>query len=111
MTKKTNTLLFIIGATVFNILIFLAVFTVFFVLYIFVIAPYMLGDDGLSGFITPVMLFIFVLAIVLSFLIYRVSLNYFFKKVDIETHFDPLFAKRNGAKNKTTAQQIVRDTK
>jgi hypothetical protein len=106
MNRKTNTVLFIIGATIYNIIVFLAVFTVFFMLYIFVVAPYMLGDDGLSGFITPVMLFIFALAIVISFLIYRVTIQFFFRKVDAEKYFDPVFAKQ---KPKTLKQQMVRD--
>jgi hypothetical protein len=99
MNKRKNTLIFIIVATVFNIVLFLAVFTAFFALYIFVLAPYMLSDDGLSGFITPIMLIMFVASIIISFLIYRVSLNHFFRKIDMETYFDPIFVKRQKQKD------------
>jgi uncharacterized membrane protein len=106
MNKKTRTIIFIIAATVFNIVIFFAVFAAFFAFYIFIVAPYMLSDDGLSGFITPIMILIFVLAIVISFLVYRAALNRFFIKVDAEQYFDPLFVKQNRKKDKISKDTI-----
>jgi hypothetical protein len=89
MSKKTNTLLFILGATFFNIIITVICFTALLVLYARFIAP-LLPEDGRSwGF--PV---IFIAAIALSFLIYRVILKQLMKKVDVEKYFDPIFGGR-----------------
>jgi hypothetical protein len=89
MSKKTNTLLFILGATFFNIVVTVVCFTALLVLYARFIAP-LLPEGGRSwGF--PV---IFIAAIALSFVIYRVALKQLMKKIDVEKHFDPIFGGR-----------------
>jgi Na+-driven multidrug efflux pump len=89
MSKKTNTLLFILGATVFNILVTIIVFLVLMVLYAQFLAS-RLGEEG-AAWGLPV---IFIAAIVLSFFVYRVILKQVMKKVDMEKHFDPIFGPR-----------------
>jgi hypothetical protein len=86
MNKKTNTLLFILGATFFNVLVTVVCFMVLLVLYArFIVA--LLPEEGQSwGF--PV---IFIAAIALSFVIYRVALKQLMKKIDVEKYFDPIF--------------------
>jgi hypothetical protein len=96
MSKKTNTLVFILGATVFNILVTILCFLALFVLFVKFIMP-QLGEAS-SGWGLPV---IFVLAIVLSFLIYRVILKQIMKKVDMEKHFDPIFGPRRPQRKRT----------
>jgi hypothetical protein len=98
MNKKTNTLIFIAGATLFNIIIFFAAFTALMFLYLFVIAPYLLGDDGLSGITSIVLIVFFVGSIVLSFFIYRIAINLFIKKINLEKYFDPVFININKKK-------------
>ncbi|MDR0623412.1 MAG: leader peptide processing enzyme [Treponema sp.] len=91
MSKKTNTLLFILGATFFNIIVTVVCFTALLVLYARFLAP-LLPETGRSwGF--PV---IFIAAIALSFVIYRVALKQLMKKIDVEKHFDPIFGGRRG---------------
>jgi hypothetical protein len=89
MSKKTNTLWFILGATVFNILITIICFLLLFVIYARFLLPYLPESTVAWGF--PV---IFIGAIALSFIIYRVILKQILKRVDITKYFDPIFGKR-----------------
>jgi uncharacterized BrkB/YihY/UPF0761 family membrane protein len=89
MSKKTNTLLFILGATVFNILVTAACFTVLLLIYAYVIAPRISEAARAWGF--PA---IFIAAIALSFVIYRKGLKFLMKKIQVEKHFAPLFGDR-----------------
>ncbi len=89
MSKKTNSVLFILIATVVNILITLLCLFILLVVYARFIAPLLPAESTAWG--VPI---IFVGAIVLSFLIYRAGIKFFSKKIDIEKHFDPLFGRR-----------------
>jgi hypothetical protein len=89
MSKKTNTLLFILGATVFNILVTIIAFMALLFFFTLVIMPRVPEDA--AAWAIPV---IFIGAIALSFVIYRVILKFVMKKVDIEKHFDPIFGRR-----------------
>jgi hypothetical protein len=93
MGKKTNTIFFVLLATIFNIVVFFAVFVALMALYLFVIAPYLLSDSGLGTLATPFLAVTFVLSILFSFLIYRSAINLFFRKMDPEERFAPLFVK------------------
>jgi hypothetical protein len=88
MNKKANTLLFILGATVFNILVTVVCFLVIFVLYIRFLASSLPENAAAWGF--PL---IFIAAIALSFVIYRLILKQLLKKIDVEKYFDPIFGK------------------
>jgi hypothetical protein len=85
MSKKTNTLLFILGATVFNVVVTAACFTALFLPYALLIAPRLPETARAWGF--PA---VFITALVLSFLVYRAALKYLTKKVNLESYFDPL---------------------
>jgi hypothetical protein len=89
MSKKTNTLLFILGATVFNILITIICFIALLLLYARLFMPHIPENAQSWGF--PV---IFIGAIALSFVIYRLILKKVMKKIDMEKHFDPIFGPR-----------------
>jgi hypothetical protein len=89
MSKKTNTLLFILGATVFNILVTAACFIVLLLLYARFLAPLLPEEGQAWGF--PA---IFIAAIALSFLVYRLALKQLIKKLDVEKYFDPIFGGR-----------------
>jgi uncharacterized membrane protein (DUF485 family) len=95
MSKKTNTLWFILGATVFNILTTVISFIVLLVLYIRFLAPSLPEDSFNWGF--PV---IFIGSIALSFVLYRVILKRLMKKIDVEKHFDPIFGRRRPPLNR-----------
>ena len=91
MSKKTNTLLFILGGTVFNILITL----ISFFLFIFICSKIL--DPNSSSF-GMVLVGCFVAAIVASFLVYRLAIKIIMKKVDMEKYFDPIFGPRRPRK-------------
>ncbi|GHT64546.1 hypothetical protein FACS1894110_04420 [Spirochaetia bacterium] len=89
MNKKTNTWLFILGATVFNILITIISFFVLLLIYARFIIKFIPEAGQAWGF--PI---IFIGAIALSFVLYRVILKYLLKRFDVEKYFDPIFGRR-----------------
>jgi len=90
MNKKVNTILFILGATVFNVLVAILSFFLFLILYAKFLAPLLPETTRSWGFTL-----IFVAAIAISILVYRVVLKYLLTKIDVEKYFDPLFVKGN----------------
>jgi hypothetical protein len=93
MSKKTNTLWFILGATLFNILLTLFCFTSLLLLYARLLAPRLPEERAAWGF--PV---IFIGAIALSFVIYRFILKRTMKKIDLSKHLAPVFGRRTPEK-------------
>ena len=89
MSKKTNTLLFILGGTVFNILVTIVCFIVLMLVYFKLLQPLFSGNA--TSVALPV---IFVLSIVVSFFVYRLVIKIVMKKVDMEKYFDPIFGPR-----------------
>lgn len=88
MNKKVNTLLFILGATFFNVIITIAFLFALLWLYSVTIMPFF--KEG-SGWILAV---IFILSIALSYIIYRFVIKLLIKKVPVEKYFDPIFNRR-----------------
>jgi hypothetical protein len=93
MSKKTNSLLFILIATAVNIVVTIVCMLILLVIYARFIAPLLPAESSAWGI--PV---VFLCAIVLSFLIYRAGVKLFTKKVDVEKNFDPLFGKKHQQK-------------
>ena len=91
MSKKSNTLLFILGGTVFNILVTVLSFLLFWVLCSIFIIPRLPPD---STAWTWVITAVFIAAIVVSFLIYRLTIKILMKKIDFEKYFDPIVGPR-----------------
>ena len=91
MSKKTNTLLFILGGTIFNVLITVISFLVFLLIYSKVL--YGRINESSAAWVLPVL---FIAAIVVSFLVYRLAIKIIMKKVNMEKHFDPIFKQRRG---------------
>ncbi|GAB6393399.1 MAG: leader peptide processing enzyme [Treponematales bacterium] len=86
MSRKSNTVLFITAATVFNILVTFGAFTGLLLFYGYVIVPALPPQAEHWG-----LPFIFLLAVAFSFAIYRLFLNLLTKKVDMQKHFGPVF--------------------
>lgn len=86
MHKKVNTLLYIIGATLFNVIITIASFTVLALIYSKLLLPHIPEEGRAWGF--PL---IFIASIVISFVAYRFALKLLIKKVDVDKYFDPIF--------------------
>jgi hypothetical protein len=89
MSKKTNTLLFILGATIFNVVITAVCFMALLLLYARFLDPLLPEGGQAWGF--PL---IFIAAIALSFLIYRFALKQLLKKVTVDKYFAPIFGGR-----------------
>jgi hypothetical protein len=87
MNKRTNTLLFILGATVFNVLLYIVSFVLLLVIY----------SRMIPGIPEPAqqwgLIVILVLPIAISFLVYRLLLKVVLKHVDVDKHFAPLFGR------------------
>ncbi|MDR3248195.1 MAG: leader peptide processing enzyme [Treponema sp.] len=86
MNKRANTILFILGATVFNVLLYIICFLVLLVIYSRLGIPDSAQQWGL--------IIIMILPIVISFVVYRFALKLLLKKIDVEKHFAPLFGGR-----------------
>ena len=89
MSKKSNTLWFILGATAFNILLTLICIALLLVLYATVLSPHLPEEAASWALIVS-----FIGGIALAFVIYRFILKQVMKKVDFEQHFDPIFGRR-----------------
>ena len=89
MNKKVNTLLFILGATLFNVLIVIISF-----LLLIILLNRFLPEDLRSWAFT----FSFIPSIVISFLVYRAVLKFLMTKIKMEKYFDPIFAGKNQKK-------------
>jgi hypothetical protein len=89
VSKKTNTLLFILGATVFNVLITIISFVILLVLYVRVLMP--LLPESSQGWGLPI---IFVGALALAVVSYRIAIKQLLKRINVDKYFDPLFGPR-----------------
>ena len=88
MNKKTNTFLFILGGTVFNILVTALCFIAFLFIFSRFLYPH-LPEESITWML-PV---VFVASIVAAFFIYRKAIKMIMKKVDMEKYFDPIFGR------------------
>ncbi len=89
MNKKANTIWFLLGATVFNLVVTVVSFLGLLALYGWLVVPMLPESAGASG--VPV---IFIASFVIAFFVYRVALKAFMKRVDMENKLDPLFGPR-----------------
>ncbi|MDR2923773.1 MAG: leader peptide processing enzyme [Treponema sp.] len=93
MNKKVNTLFFILGATVFNIIITVLSFFILLFIYAKLIMRFLPQEAHAWSF--PLM---FIAAIVISFFIYKLVLGLLIKKVNVEKYFDPILNARYKSK-------------
>ena len=91
MNKKVNTILFMIAATVVNVVLMIAIFIGLMVLYAW-IAPG--GFASQVGQIVGIV--IFLVAIGLTYFIYHRLIRWISNKWNLEEHFAPIFGKRSG---------------
>ena len=89
MNKKLNTLFFVLGATVFNILVTVLSFLLLSSIYVWVLMPRMPDAAVQMGFAL-----IFLMSIVVSFVVYRFALNKLISKIKFEDYFDPILKGR-----------------
>jgi len=89
MNKKVNTVLFLLGATVFNLLIMFMLIVLFLVL-ISAIFRESLNPNVLS----ILMIVVFVGSIAAAFFIYGRVVKWLSRKIDMEKYFLPLFRRK-----------------
>lgn len=89
MNKKVNTLLFVFGATFLNVVLMIVMFLAAFIAYGIFAAPRLP-----PGAHTIVVIVLFVLSIVGTYLIYHKLVAFMSKKVEFEKYFDPIFRPR-----------------
>jgi hypothetical protein len=91
MSKKVNTVWFILGATVFNVRVTVVCMLVLGGIVFRLILPRLANPGSIVMVALPV---VFLGSVVLSFLIYRTALNFLMKKINFENYFDPLWGPR-----------------
>lgn len=89
MNKKANTALFIVGATVVNILIMIVLIIVG-----FAIISAALPHNANPQLASILFLVVFLAAIAGSFFIYHRIVRFITKRVDMEKYFHPIFKPR-----------------
>jgi len=95
MNKKINTVLFILGATVFNIIITVVSFLLLLIFYAKVLIKIL--PEGANNWSFPI---IFIAAIAISFVVYKFVIGFLIKRVNVEKYFDPLINARYKPKKK-----------
>ncbi|MEE8592099.1 MAG: hypothetical protein V3T35_12350 [Spirochaetia bacterium] len=89
MNKKANTVLFLLGATVFNLLI------MFLLIVIFLVLISAIFRDSLNpNVLSSLMIVVFVGSIAASFFIYGRVVKWLSRKIDMEKYFLPLFRRK-----------------
>jgi hypothetical protein len=84
MNKKANTVLFILGATLFNIVVTVLSFLLLLVIY----AKFSrFLPQGVQNWFFPL---IFIAALAIAFVAYRYTLRFLLKKIQVEKYFDPI---------------------
>ncbi len=88
MNKRVNTILFVLGATVVNIIIMSIIFVTLLFAVTMVVSPELAPELGMLVFLV-----LFVVSIAATYLIYHKGVKYIAKKVDLNQYFDPIFPK------------------
>lgn len=88
MNRRLNTVLFVLGATVVNIVVMTLIFLVLLVLFARFVAP------GLPTTVNQIMfLVIFLVSVVSAYVFYHQFMRYLGKRYDLAKYFGPLFGK------------------
>lgn len=89
MNKRLNTALFILGATIFNIVVMVILFVVLMVVFARFIAPAL--PPGANQII---LLVLFVASVAITYVIYHRLMRWVSTKYDLETFMSPIFGKK-----------------
>jgi membrane protein implicated in regulation of membrane protease activity len=88
MNKRLNSVLFILGATIANIIVMILVFAVLMVIFARFVAP----------LLTPmvnqiILLVLFIGSVVITYVLYHRLMRYLSQRYNLEEYFGPLFGK------------------
>lgn len=89
MNKKTNTVLFMFGATVFNVVAMIVIFVVLFLLYGRFLASVISPEVG-----QVIIIVLFIGSIALTYFIYHRLIRWISSKWNLDDYFDPIFSRR-----------------
>ncbi|WP_319559525.1 leader peptide processing enzyme [Marispirochaeta sp.] len=89
MNKKTNTLLFVAGATVVNIILMFV-----FLIAGIVILSIVLPRDIHPGIAQGAFVLLFILSVIGSFLVYHRIMKILAAKIELDKYFEPIFPGR-----------------
>ena len=89
MNKKVNTVLFIIAATIFNVVVMVIIMTLGLALLSMLVGENM--NPGMAQFL---FLMLFVLSIAGAFGVSHLAIGLLSKRIDMEKHFHPIFRRR-----------------
>ena len=89
MNKKLNTALFIIGASILNVILMIVLMTIGLAMISLVI-PKNISPTVASG----LFILVFLLSVAGSFFAYHKSIRFLSKKVNMEKYFHPIFSSR-----------------
>jgi hypothetical protein len=89
MNKKVNTVLFLLGATVFNLLV------MFLLIVLFLVLISAVFRDSLNpNVLSILMIVVFIGSIAAAFFIYGRVVKWLSRKIDMEKYFLPLFRRK-----------------
>jgi ABC-type Na+ efflux pump permease subunit len=91
--RKMNTVLFIIGATIFNIFMMMVLLTVG-----IAVLSMAVDQESNQNLVQILMVLIFIGAIAGAFFIYHRAVKLLSKKIDMDRYFHPLFGAKRGKK-------------
>ncbi|MFA7566213.1 MAG: hypothetical protein WCY01_04245 [Alkalispirochaeta sp.] len=89
MNKRVNTVLFILAATVLNIVVMTVLFAVLLVFFARFVAPAL--SPGVNQII---LLLIFVVSVVLTYFLYHRFMRWLTTKYSLDEYMSPLFGKK-----------------
>ena len=93
MNKKANTVVFMLGATVVNVLMMIVIMVALLAL-IAAVAPTIF-----QGGMREIILIVILLgSVALTYFLYNRLIKWMSKKWNLEEHFDPIFGRRGGKK-------------
>ncbi|MFO8042963.1 MAG: hypothetical protein R6U25_07165 [Alkalispirochaeta sp.] len=88
MNKRLNSVLFIIGATVANIVSMVVIFAAFMVLFARFLAPHLA-----PGANQIILLVLFVGSVIITYVLYHRFMKWLGEKYNLQDYFGPLFGK------------------
>ena len=89
MNKKVNTFLFIIAATIFNVVVMMVIMTTGLALL-----SLLVGESINPGIAQFLFLLLFVVSIAGAFGVYHIAIRLLSKRIDMEKYFHPIFRRR-----------------
>jgi uncharacterized SAM-binding protein YcdF (DUF218 family) len=89
MNKRLNTLLFIVGATIGNILVMMLIFLVLFVVFGRFLAPNIPPNVGVY-----ILMALFIVSIVATYFIYHRVVRWLSNKYELENYFGRIFPRK-----------------